>query len=62
MVDFHIDDFPLVVSDVVLQLVFVFQLVSLVEFWDPAVVFEEEVGVAEDVEVDDVFDGLLDSW
>lgn len=62
MVDFHIDDPPLVVSDVVLELVFVFQLVSLVEFWDPAVVFEEEVGVAEHVEVDDVFDGLFDSW
>lgn len=32
MVDFHIDDPLLVVSDVVLELVFVLQLVSLVEF------------------------------
>ena len=49
-------------SDMVFELVFVFQLVSPVEFWYPAVVFEEEVSVSEDVEVDDVFDCLLDSW
>lgn len=62
MVYLHIDYMPLVVSDVILELIFVLQLICLVEFGDPAVVFKEEVGVAENVEVDDVFDCLLDPW
>lgn len=62
MVYFHCDQLSLVIFTMTLELVVILQLVCLVEFWNSAVVFKEEIGVSEDIEVDYVFDCLLDSW